>query len=262
MWRDTFIGPDRLTRLYMRGHGRHREINGSEQPFPLARTTEMFKHGRDIVRQLPAMFARFTELRSSYDVEWIASPIWMAYESYVDDHLALACVSLERLATAHSSHQKKVDGASKAKPFLSPAVFDDLRKEMMAALDTVAERHAMLGEVKTIISRKIGSMNQPPNADKLSAVFTDVGIVLTDAEKRVLENRNRSLHGTRTMADAKEPNAVGDELQRFDTLRTLINRALLTILGYTGPYTDYSSRPDKGNFLLGAIPQPKQQAAG
>jgi hypothetical protein len=260
LWKDTFTDDDHLTRLYMMGHGRRHPITGGEQPFPLGRSTEMFKHGRDIIRQLPAMFARFVELRASYDAEWIASPIWYAYDSYVDDQLALACVSLERLATAHGSCRKKSDSASKAKPFLDPVAFDALRNAMTAALETVATAHKLTEDVKTIITRKIGSMNQPPNVDKLSAVFDDVGIVLTDTEKQVLNNRNRSLHGSRTMGDANQTNAVAEEVLRFDTMRTLINRALLTILGYSGPYTDYSARPEKGNFPMGLIVQPESPA--
>lgn len=260
LWKDTFIDNDRLTRLYMMGHGRRHSINGGEQPFPLGRSTEMFKHGRDIIRQLPAMFTRFVELRASYDAEWIASPIWHAYDSYVDDQLALACVSLERLATAHSSHRKKSDSASKAKPFLVSAAYDALKEAMAAALETVATAHKLTDDVKTIITRRIGSMNQPSNVYKLTAVFDDVGIVLTETEKQVLNNRNRSLHGSRTMGDANQTNAVAEEVLRFDTMRTLINRALLTILGYSGVYTDYSARPTKGNFPMGLIVQPKPPA--
>ena len=133
---------------------------------------------------------------------------------------------------------------------------------MTAALETVATAHKLTDDVRTVITRKIGSMNQPPNVDKLSAVFDDVGIVLTDAEKQVLNNRNRSLHGSRTMddGDANQTNAVAEEVLRFDTMRTLINRVLLTVLGYSGPYTDYSARPEKGNFPMGLIVQPEPSA--
>ena len=62
LWKDTLTDGNRLTRLYMMGHGRRHSITGGEQPFPLGRSTEMFKHGRDFIRQLPAMFARFVEL--------------------------------------------------------------------------------------------------------------------------------------------------------------------------------------------------------
>ena len=257
LWKDKFIDDDHLTRMYMTGHGRRYSIHGGEQPFPLARCTDMFKHAHEIIPQLVPMFSRFVELRASYDVEWIASPIWYAYDSYTDDQLALACVSLERLATAHSSHRKKSEIASKSKPFLDSASYAALRKEMTVALESVVTAHKLAENVKTIIARKIESMNQPPNVDKLSAVFDDVGIVLTEAEKQVLNNRNRSLHGSRTMGDAHQTEAVAAEVLRFDTLRTLINRALLTILGYSGPYTDYSARPEMGNYPMGLIVQPE-----
>lgn len=182
LWKDRFIDEKCITRLYMTGHRRLRSITGTEQPFPLGRTTSMFKYGHDIIRQLPAMFAKFVELRSSYDVEWIASPIWYAYNSYIDDKLALACVSLERLATAHAAHQKKNDLSSRAKPFLDPQAYDALRDAMTVALKSVASVHNFSSDVEMIISRKIDSMNQRPNQDKLSAVFGDLGIVLTHTE--------------------------------------------------------------------------------
>ncbi len=86
-------------------------------------------------------------------------------------------------------------------------------------------------------------------------VFEELGIKLTAEEKKVIGNRNRSLHGTKTLKDGNDTLQCDQELQRFDILRTLIGRAILHLLSYDGPYVDYGARPGIGNFpILSCIP--------
>jgi len=60
--------------------------------------------------------------------------------------------------------------------------------------------------------------------------------------------RNDCLHGRRTLGDADSLDDIRVEVARFDTLRTLINKAVLARLGFRGPYVDYAARPTSGPF--------------
>jgi hypothetical protein len=76
----------------------------------------------------------------------------------------------------------------------------------------------------------------------------ELGVDLTEEERAIIGNRNDSLHGRATLLDGSDPICLHDELRRFDVLRTLIHRAVLSLLDYDGPYVDYGARPATGTF--------------
>jgi hypothetical protein len=92
----------------------------------------------------------------------------------------------------------------------------------------------------------ISNIHTPPNADKLKDVFTYLALELSTEEKEAIDFRNRTLHGRRTLK-ATSLAAVAEETKRFDVLRTLINKAMLRLLNYDGPYMDCGDpTPPKG----------------
>jgi hypothetical protein len=258
LWKDTFTDDSRLSRLYFGGDCQHREATGIEQPVPLGRSREALLRGREVVERLPDLFVRFRGLHPAYNVEWIASPLWYANAGFLDDKLALACVSLERLAAAHHDALKQDAVRSSKKAFLSREQSRALREALKRELRLVGVAHQIPEETVGILDKKIDNIHQIPNADKLARVFADVGISLTAAEQRVLHSRNECMHGRATLADTGDGRGSGDEALRFDTLRTLINRAMLSLVGYDGPYVDYSERPAEGNFPIKMMQVPER----
>ena len=60
---------------------------------------EALRFGDEVLDHLPHFFAQFVRLSASFDFRFVLHPLWMALEGVLDDRLALASVSLERLAS-------------------------------------------------------------------------------------------------------------------------------------------------------------------
>lgn len=236
-WRDTFKESS-IRRLYFGSLRPHAPVLGNEQPVPLYGVKEAYSLGSEIATRLQPLFARFRAVSDDYNLDFVLSPIWTALDGYVDDKLAEVCVSLERLATAHADYLKN---SGKGKPkveFLTKAQSTALIDALKAKADEMAVTAFIPADVLRIVKNKLDNVHQPPNADKLEVVFTDVGLTLRKEEEDALGNRNRALHGRKTLKGL-DLVAVADELQRFDVLRTLIYKAALRLIDYTGPYMDY-----------------------
>jgi hypothetical protein len=263
LWTDRFLGGDRVVRMF---HGSHRptaNIIGNEQPLPVGVIADIFENGRDICPRLPTLFEKFKQVRTEYNLEFINSPIWTAFDTYVDDRLTYACVSLERLATAHADWQARhPEGGPVPEIFLTDVQGKVIRDLFRSSLKAIATALAIpANTLKVLIDKRINNIHMAPNADKLKQVFTDLGITLTAEEDDALSNRNRTLHGNPTLRGTTLADVTA-ESKRFDTLRTLINKAMLRLLDYTGPYMDYGDRPpDKGFAIKTMEPRP-QPAAG
>ena len=241
-WRDTFPVQGRVRRLYISFLRPHSPVLGNEQPLPLCHVREAYPQGVEIGYRLPQLFAQFREVREDYNLDFVFSPLWTAFDGFLDDKLAGACVSLERLATAHADYLKN-NGAGKPKvEFLSKQQGKALRERLTKAAEDVAAANPIPDDVLTIIKNKIANIHQPPNADKLELIFTHLGLELRDDERQAISNRNRALHGRATLAGL-DLAAINEELIRFNILRTLVHKAVLRLIGYEGPYMDYGDNP-------------------
>lgn len=267
LWKDRILDGERLARVYystlaMDLEGRETDTS---QPVPLRDTVEAISHGHEVVSEIPALWRRFLEVSDTYEFQWILSPLWYAAKAFVDDKLALATVSLERLAASHTSHQKQ--HSLEREEFLTKEQSKLIRTALIETVDQTASKIGLSSEKLEILKKRINNLPQPPNADKLSAVFTDFGLNLTDQERRAIDTRNVCLHGRRTLKPGGGTSQTGEELERYDTLRMVIHKALLAVLGYTGPFIDYAARPEHGNFPLRylsevTLPQTPTQQAG
>jgi hypothetical protein len=209
------------------------------------------------------MFARFRDISGGYDIDFISSPIWAAFDTYADDKLAFACVSLERLATAHDEFLKMNSGlVPAAEEFLTAEQGGALKPVLQAVVKALAAPLKLAPEAQRIlIEKKINNIHAAPNADKLTEVFTFLGLDLSPQEKKAIDFRNRTLHGRRTMKETSLA-AVAEETRRFDILRTLVNKAMLRLLRYDGPYLDCGSPTESRTFsikTLEPVPDPESE---
>lgn len=126
----------------------------------------------------------------------------------------------------------------------------DLRLKMKEAVRLADKSGKLkLDETKEkIINRRIGSFAEKTNPAKLTEALEFDGLSVSNSELEAVMKRNDCLHGRRTLGDASSLDDIRGEIARFDTLRTLINKAVLARLGYRGPYVDYAARPTSGPF--------------
>ena len=251
LWTDRFTEADHLTRLYYGSPHGFSTVLGNEQPLPLCHLIDVVKYSQDICTKLPAMFEKFRTVAKDYDIDFISSPIWSAFDTYADDKLTFACVSLERLATAHEEFLKRNPSlAPTTEEFLTTEQGGAIKPVLGAVVRALADPLKLSGEaVRILIDKKINNIHTPPNADKLKDVFTFLGLELSSDEKKAIDFRNRTLHGRRTMKDVSLA-AVAKETRRFDVLRTLINKAMLRLLDYDGPYMDCGAPEPPKSFSI------------
>jgi len=256
LWMDTLSGRNWLSRVYYGCEKVKTNRPLVPQPLPLGGVVEAFQHGPAVIDALPALFKSFLQLDKAYDIDWIVSPLWYALDAFADDKLALACVSLERFRAgceayskgqplpSFSDNKKQAVRMRKAiKKVVIPAV------EQAAGDNSLSESRKV--ELVKCITRSIEEFGQRrPNSVKIAATLEAAGLHLTDQERQAIAKRNVCLHGNRTLKDSGNPIEMNEEMRRFDTIRMVIYKAVLSLLGYEGPYIDYAERHSKGNFPI------------
>jgi hypothetical protein len=250
LWQDTLQNKNRLSRVYYGWQRAKTDRPFVPQPLPLGGVVEALQHGPTVVDALPRLFKTFLELHKAYDIDWIVSPLWYALDAFADDKLALACVSLERFVAAHTEYSNSDDIRQTQTVFWSKQQGEHVRQAMQTALQTAAKEVQLANDKVEILGKRISQFGQMTNADRMTAAFDVVGLRLTEAEIDAIKKRNVCLHGNRSLKDSGNLVEMNEEMGRFDTLRMVIYKAVLSLVGYEGPYIDYAERPSQGNFPI------------
>ena len=256
VWRDTPLSNDRLKRLY---YGWIKGVDHAHPDtllVPLYGSVDSFTHGKEVAERFDKLDQRFADLRETFNPEWVLSPLWTAAEDFVDNKLALACVALERLASAYHKFVRPTGRYAS-----QPALMDSNQKKALLSalrkvLSQVADSEKLTIDTSKILDDRFNDLFKPTNADRLRMVFEELGIPLGKVERDVIKKRNLCMHGNPSLKDGQHD----EELRHFDILRTLIGRAILHLLDYDGPYIDYSARPVSGNFPICICSPPPKQA--
>lgn len=239
-WHDTFLNGNSLRRTY---YGWERVPRYElemlyTQPLPLWGTVDAINHARTVVLSLPALYREFLRQVDEVRVSWILNPIWAGATEILDDQFTFACVSLERLAQAWKDKGEREQRPKLFDKLLVARIEKAIRKRMRA-IGKVMQLNPAQAE---LLDKRVDDICRPPNADQLASVFTDLGIALSADDRRMLNDRNKALHGRATLAPLHDPGAPSAELQRCHRLQTLISTAILRILKYKGPYINFAAR--------------------
>lgn len=121
---------------------------------------------------------------------------------------------------------------------------NDAHGEMLIAqLRAVVEKFVVDHDLETNplipVFRKLENLNSPPNADKLSKVFGQLGYTLTEEESLVISNRNTFLHGGLPKLP-KDSEDYRELLHRSLRLHFLVAVLLLKPTGFTGRIINYA----------------------
>ncbi len=243
LWMDQSLDDSQIIRTYYGAQNIDDNQKGylGYQPIPF----KTLEYRQQVTGSLPALYKKYRSLRKFIFLDWIVGPLWYARKAYLNDNLSFACLSLERFAAAHKNFIKNNPGQqTPKKKFLTRQQLENLKQVFQSAIET---KKLILDENKIkIIEDKIGSFNQKTNPDMLIAALEFDGLTVSDQELEVIKKRNDCLHGRQTLQGSD----YQDEINRFDTLRTLIHKAVLARLEYRGPYIDYAARPSSGEFPI------------
>ncbi|MDB5387692.1 MAG: hypothetical protein JWM11_3338 [Planctomycetaceae bacterium] len=219
---------------------------------------EVFEYGETVRDLLPAFFRQFLNRSSEIDFGVRLHPLWTALEGVLDDRLALASVSLERTASTWDDCR---DGVLSA-PFVSDASFwkkkaflRGVRNQLQTVLENMVKNEycQSLTQVdrnelyEVLKARIINNLTGIPNSAQLRRPFEDLKVKLNQSDQEALQKRNEALHGGKT-ANGSDLTQLELSAQYFDSIRMLLTKFVLAVCDYKGPYIDYASRPEKGNF--------------
>ena len=249
MWRDTFH--DRtLTRSYW-GNRRNDTSNSVDvsQVIPIFNVAQCFNSEfESTMKQMPALFCNYKEVRQSHNLDFVLSPLKESFKSYVDDQLALVSVCIERFAAARKRELKRTNpGEPKLRLLETKKNEKEFRRRLLgSANELINEFTDLAPELRdtalSVVENRIGDMLKPPNSMVLEKAFESVGLELSELEKQYLKLRNRALHGESVLENLKLE-SIELEQNRVDTLRTLINKAILKLIAYEGTYCDFGVEP-------------------
>lgn len=252
------------------------------QPLPFMDGIEVFSHGEEVLKRLPKFFERFVERSSLIDFGIALHPLWTALESVLQDRLALASISLERLVSIWDDCRKEIlkgNPASDSTVWKNKGLLKKVRKALLGELDDalvleqrrekwlqgfvnrlVAAITSLLNgedymalnerdrnELRDVLTARINNLTGIPNSARLRRPFEDLGIPLSDKDNVAVQERNTALHG-RQKDDEMELHNLERNTEHFDCLRMLLTKFVLKVCDYDGPYIDYASRPHQGNF--------------
>lgn len=246
-WRDSFLDSGMISRIY---RGWHKAAMSNlhesyEQPLPLYGTVEALKHGHELIPLLPGLFSSFQQQAPLLRITWILNPLWVGRWGVLDDHFAMCCISLERLAQAF---EDKVEREQLPR-FFSREHARTIRAAVETVVGPIADELELNEAQRRVLQSKVDNFCSPPNADKLAAVFRHLGVSLSESDFEIIKLRNTPLHGGTTLDDARDIDLSNQEVDRCERLHTLITLAVLRLLGYHGPMNNLASRTDADEVI-------------
>jgi hypothetical protein len=179
----------------------------------------------DTEDQLNAFLRAYLEHRTELELSKVLRTLWVARSLPLGPDLAIYGAALERLMTAwYRSSRSKSRGV-----YMSKSDFERLLgPELASAAAKLAESE--YGE--RITRRLFGAFNMGVN-ERIENFFNEIGLDVSPSELAAVKARNLSAHGS-------SGTDIDEAIQLKRCYVTLINRALLRLLGHQGTYTDYA----------------------
>ena len=254
------------------------------QPLPFLSGVEPFQYGEAVLQRLPQFFERFCTFYSEINFAVALHPLWTALHSVLQDRIALASLSLERIASYWRSYKKTPGGR---RQITAARTIWDQKKSLTALkkglnlcvnewLTSLVKPYSFGERVKAslcevllrflgdssvqfrseedkrvflnVIRKKIENITQTPNSESLKNPYLDVGLSISPADQAALEARNIALHGH--VRGNPTLDQMDKDAETFDHLRMLVTKFVLQLCDYDGPFVDYASRPTAGNFVV------------
>lgn len=181
--------------------------------------------GEHLARVAGQLLSKWSETWNNFGIHDALWQLWLSRRLPLGANLPVLSSGLDAMSSAwHKSTRSKTKGV-----FVPSAEFAALLSPTKAALEQAASGKPYAAR----LLGKLQSLNQNGGTAKLLDFFGDIGVSISEAEKRALNARHAMAHGG-TSSD------VAQLLRETALYENVYHRAMLTLLGHEGHYVDYS----------------------
>lgn len=193
---------------------------------PIQIGTEMTKGKIETI--LPPLVKKYLELREPLKLDEVLWRYWIGSELPLGSNIPIMANGIEILIKYWFKSQK-----SKSKGiYLSKGEFETITKE---EFDKIESKLADL-PFREKIMNKLKDCYKMSLTDQLRFFFEEIGLPLGETEQKAIRCRHKMIHSSVNMG----PSEIQEIIRLSFAYRCLVHRTVLKILGYTGPYVDYS----------------------
>jgi hypothetical protein len=149
-------------------------------------------------------------------------------------------VAIEAL-TGHIVSSKK-DKKRNLNPIKDTKIANEIQCRIVELLNSFKSEKGLSDDDFNIdiLTKKVNTLNSPPNADKLAESFTLLEYQLSDEQRRILKERNSFLHGS-FVKYVDNDDAFREALYICLRVHFLISVLVMKIIGFNGKIINYCS---------------------
>jgi hypothetical protein len=236
---ETFMDTGRLSFDY------HERGTSTERGVPPLRIDPWTKTPELIAREFSKMLACLGTLRLKAPVKLNAAfhhYFEGANSSYPVSRILMLAVAIDTLVALQTGNQRQAR-------IISNDVFQRILKPIHAATLSALQSEGIIDPDATKILNKLNGLNNASARQRQVDFWADLGIVLTEEEIEVLETRHEVVHEGHVGSE-RTSEALWDNYRRSGVLANLFNRAMLTLLGWSGLYLDATEPGEQIELLL------------
>lgn len=186
-----------------------------------------------LTQQLPLMLdAALRLLNEDVRIDVALSHLFADSHNHLDVEIRDTILALDALVESRVF-------APTDKHIMPPETYDDVLALLQPVVDEILDREGCVPELKTRIAERLKGANDVAHAERRRRFWKRVGFEIKSDETKALKIRHPMSHQGYVLR------GTGDQglqllLTQTRLARTLVNRAILALLGYDGPVFDYT----------------------
>lgn len=181
------------------------------------------------------VFTRFVSIAEQWDMSRIIDAFCDARrdDDFLESRGVKLAVVLEMLKAQYLTNRDPLRGR-----MLPDDQFDAMRERLTHAVDQVGKDSGLNNRVRRALRAKVGEFNRRPFRWVLRELCDELGLAIPDCERdKIATIRNNLVHEGRFSTGALEDRRK-ENLPAYLLLLSFLDRALLRLLRYEGPFYD------------------------
>lgn len=187
----------------------------------------------DYIQQV---FSRYLSVRGPWDLDRLIDAYCDAKseEDFLQSRGIKLVVVLEMLKAQH------IEMADPLKGFiLPPRAFTRMKKDLMAAIDDVGNKHEIDLSKLSAMQEKVSELNRRSLRPVLTAMCSDLGIQMDASTlKKIMMIRNNLIHNGRFSLSPRDRRRL-ENVESYQSLLNFLDVAFLSLLEYRGEHWDW-----------------------